>query len=871
MPSYFTGRSVHDKTLIASEATTFRDLVNRSIDNPLRLAITYAEYHQLKTREEDMTLSTEERAKAKKERARAKQVPYLVACTFPESPWQGRLFEHAKDCNLLFLDVDDRDDAARIIHDSSGLDRFNHVIYRTITSTPEHPRVRVMVDAQAVPVDRYADALATIAKCLKLPQITRESKVVVQPMYRPAVFSDQDADLEHPVIKTLFSGATFTATDITATDAAATGTPTESKPDDLLDYLLYFKEPLSGVSVEKIAEALNHISPDLSYPEWVQIGMALRHQFQSSPEEGFDIFNEWSAKGAKYSGLEDMQIKWSQLHEQPKGRCPVTIRTVFKLAQEAGWSADTTIESLYDDYIRWLGTVSRQQAMSASMRKLASIPLLSSVEKESLITHVVNQLRDQFGVKVGESKLRQQLKEECNRLKALQAEKPQDEQAPAWARGLCYVAAGNEIIRPRTRQIFSMEAFDRVYGRKLLPSPDKLVALGREVNEFSLNTPLFKPTDYALNHIKCQTADDYLYDPTNPDETYTKHGGKIYVNTYIRDYRTSDPASSAYAEDIVLDHMHNLFTDPDHVEAVLDWKSFQVQHPGIKIRYALFVQGAKGCGKSLLAEIMRVCLGESNVKVINQQTFGKGWNEWATGSQLVAIEEIRAKGHNRHDTMEILKEPITNDYISINERGVSTRTVRNFTNYLIFSNWQDALAVTEDERRYLVLKSKMQKREQVEELRAKDPLYFTRIVELLRIKPGGIRHFLENRTIRDSFNPNGPPPETVFLKEMIEDTSSELATTIRQIIMEKENPAVSKEIIAANVLRSCLMMHELDDVSSTYLATTLREMGYTKLDQRHTINGDKQYVWVRPDIAGPDAVNILNKHLDEQGQAVVEM
>lgn len=872
MPTYFTGKSVTDRTLVSADAAGFRDLVNRLIDNPIRLAITHDEYHELKRREEDVSLTQEQRQQAKRERDRHKQVPYLVACTFSSSPWEGRHLDAALDCHLIFLDVDDKSHAETILADTSPLAAFNHVIYRTITSTKDHPRIRVVVEADSIPVARYPEAVSTIARTLGLPGVTRESKVVVQPMYRPSVFADHNPDTDHPVTHTHYSGRAFTLADIREVTLEEESVETPLGEGEVIDYLLWYKSPLEGVSSDNVKDMLDHINPDCGYMEWITVAMALRHQFSANLEDGLRLFDEWSQTGAKYAGRDDTETKWSQVKEQPKGRAPVTIRSLFKMATEGGWSPAQVTTGMYSAVEDWITSAkSKEQILRHGIPRIAATPTLSAMEEESLMNLLILYAREQFGIRLSLGNLRKALKDEKNRIRSMSEDKVVEKQVSPWARGIAYVASRNEFFRPRTQQMFSPESFDRMYGRELLPTAEQLVEIGRDVTDAALNTPLYKPSDYVLNHLKCQTCDDYLYDPANPDKTYTKHDSKTYVNTYLRDYRTSDPSRSAYAEDIIMDHMHNLIKEEENVEGFLDWMSYLVQYPGVKIRYALFLQGAKGCGKTFVAEILRSAIGASNVKVINQNTFAKGWNEWATGSQLVAIEEIRAKGHNRHDTMEILKEPITNDYISINERGVNTRTVRNFTNYLIFSNWRDALAVTDDERRYHVVMSRMQKEEQVRELVRRDPEYFVRIAHLLRVHPGGVRHFLENRSIRDSFQPNGPAPRTTYLAEMVEDTSSELVVTIKQIIEEKESPAVSRDAIAPAVLKNCLVMHGLDDVSSAYLSTTLREMGYSRTSSRHTVMGDRQHLWLRADCDPEATISNLNKQLDETGEAGQEM
>lgn len=80
----------------------------------------------------------------------------------------------------------------------------------------------------------------------------------------------------------------------------------------------------------RIEDALKHISADCPYGDWLKIGMAL-HSW--SPSEGRVIWDIWSqkAKDGRYQqGLTDK--KWETFH--PGG---ITIRTLFKMAIDAGW------------------------------------------------------------------------------------------------------------------------------------------------------------------------------------------------------------------------------------------------------------------------------------------------------------------------------------------------------------------------------------------------------------------------------------------------------------------------------------------------------------------------------------------------------
>jgi putative DNA primase/helicase len=293
----------------------------------------------------------------KQQQADVKKVPYLTACTFPNSPHEGRRKELATACNLIFLDIDDSPETrstALLFLQSPGtlaarLDGLSFACYRTASSTPEKPRLRVMVDADSIPTDRYADAVRTIARRLGLAHVTGESVIVTQPMFRPSVFSDTP-DTDHPMIATSFDGRPFTVEDIRASDLPAlvrSGREvTAPAGGDLLDTLANSKQPMSGIDEAEARKMLSHLSPECKRAEWVMVGAALHHQFG---DKGEDIWIEWSRKSTvNFVSDEDCHRNWKVFRDTPVGRSPVTLRTVARKAKERGWALIKPLTS-YDD------------------------------------------------------------------------------------------------------------------------------------------------------------------------------------------------------------------------------------------------------------------------------------------------------------------------------------------------------------------------------------------------------------------------------------------------------------------------------------------------------------------------------------------
>lgn len=851
---YFTGKHVSSHTLTASHASTFRDFIQQFVALPVPLSVTYAEYQ----------------AMSKKERAEAKLVSYVVPCTFPRSPWEGRKLEHAGPCGLLILDIDDAEDARRFVDDPASLVALlkhrNFAAYKTISSTPEAPRLRVIVEADNIPAEKYPDAVLTVAQEMGLTKITRESAIAVQPMFRPTVFADQDPDLEHPLLAMHFEGVAFTEKDIVADTDSLPGIVSGGKPSrapsaggSIDDFLTFFQFPVAGISLEDVRTALDFIEPDCSRPEWLEIAAALKHQFGATQDdEACEVFDQWSAKGSKYEGVKDTSTVWRSFKEQAVGRKPVTIRSLLKRAVEGGWNSDPVKEATFQSIHEWVmfHCKSVTSLMNEGVKRIAAAPLLSHIEEGALLQTIITKARADFE----QSLPMVGLKKELKRFKdAINAKKHETSEVvfPPWALGIVYIAASDTFLRHRTRQEYKRLPFDNVFGRKLLPTAAELIASGADVSEGALNTPKFLPSLYLLHHLRCQCVDDVTYNPAAPEDIIVRESGKLYVNIYRRSFREADKNLASYAEDVWCEHLCNLIREPEYRTHLLDWFAYHVQYPGSKIRHALLLQGGEGCGKTLIFQVLRAVLGTDNTKLINSDTIRKGWNEWAFGAQVVAIEELRVAGQNRHEVMNTLKEPITNDFLPINERGENTRNIENRTNYLAFTNHHDAIVVGEDSRRWWVVKSALQHKEQIAEIVGRDPEYFSRFAESLVTHAAGYRWLLENRTISSGFKPSGPAPITSYLREMIDDTSDEVISAIRRIAEDGTCPLIGDDVVAINALRSSLDMEGVRNLTPRYLAHVLREAGFTP-QGRHLVGTERQHVWARMDrLKNEDPVRIL--------------
>ena len=508
-----------------------------------------------------------------------------------------------------------------------------------------------------------------------------------------------------------------------------------------------------------------------------------------------------------------------------------------------GWHNGDAKERCFKATQKWASEVANGSTLlGEGLKRILATPMLTQSEEEALLHHIATQAKRRFALHVSITALRKDLHTLRNQQKAKEMAEVKTT-VPGWVKGVCYVAATQEFFRHHTGEKFKGEAFDDVYSRKLLPTEDQLKSSGATVSPAALAKPWIRPTDYALNLVKVPTATDYEYIPSAPGETFVVDAGKTYVNTYVRCHPLPEVERAEIAGAAIQKHFENLFEDAKHRTILIDYLAFQVQFPGIKCRWSALIQGAKGCGKTFIADFMGRVLGQRHVCNLRGEALFSSYNEWATGYQFVAFEEVRVQGHSRFEVMNGLKPLVSNTRISVAQKFRDVREVVNRTNYIMFTNHHDSLVVTEDERRYFVLKSKVQTLEQVEELRRDN--YFAKLYTLIEEEAGGLRAFFENWEISEDFEPNGPAPATKYLSQLMQDSANETTEAVRRLMAEGDDPLIRQDMVSSKTLLDVLHNVEgLRKVSPQYLASVLRDEGFEQVGS-HWLEGRRHYLWAK--------------------------
>lgn len=90
---------------------------------------------------------------------------------------------------------------------------------------------------------------------------------------------------------------------------------------------------LGGTPIPVLSELLAYIDPGSGYEDWLHVLMAIFHETGGS-DDGLELADGWSSKGANYAGRKDVEVKWRSFtsgHSRP-----VTVASLIYMAREAG-------------------------------------------------------------------------------------------------------------------------------------------------------------------------------------------------------------------------------------------------------------------------------------------------------------------------------------------------------------------------------------------------------------------------------------------------------------------------------------------------------------------------------------------------------
>jgi len=304
-----------------------------------------------------------------------------------------------------------------------------------------------------------------------------------------------------------------------------------------------------------------------------------------------------------------------------------------------------------------------------------------------------------------------------------------------------------------------------------------------------------------MNHPKRKTVVDVGYKPLG-GRIFTEYGSDYY-NTYYGSGLTLPAIADPEKIAVPLGHMRYMFPNVNDGRRFLHWVAFTVQKPDVRIPWAPLIVSSPGVGKGWIYQMLQVVVGRQNCALIGPEDFSinSQFNEFMSG-KVVCMDELRASG--KFNLMNKLKPFITENEIEINRKHGTKRQERIYVNFICFSNYSDAAALTYDDRRFWVHNVPNDRQ---------SPAYYNRLFNWLTSDgPAHWERWLRGVDLSE-FDHAAPPPMTEAKHQMVEDSMSTIKETIYDAVRDHYD-IFKMDIVSAQLIEKFLV-REIDDLKIT--------------------------------------------------------
>lgn len=582
---------------------------------------------------------------------------------------------------------------------------------------------------------------------------------------------------------------------------------------------------------DDVLELLSRLDPSMPNSEWVKVGMAL-HDWHA--KDGLRLWEEWSQGGSNYQAGETDK-RWRSF--KPDGG--VTLGSLTYMAKVADYTSSNDRVQHYLDKIDTGSEQTIQVELSPAMKR----ENFNDLQREKLATAIQKRILKLTDTKLPISKARTMVTPayEAGQLMT-------DSDRPAWVKPYVYAVSHKAFFHVLNLQPMKAEAFNLFNGIHIPASEggSKVAAV-----------------KYVSDRGYIKKVDTLAYLPTI-DTPVVKIENITYLNTYSP---ASVPVETKIHSEEGLEfieavrrHTRFICGSDENTEILLQWIAHQVQFPGRKILWSPIIQGKQGVGKSFYGEFLRACLGDRNVGVVGPTQVSSDFNAWATGSAVNVLEELRVKGHNRHDAVNALKPLITDRMIQVNDKHVTPFTTYNTCNYLCFTNYKDCLPLEDDDRRWWVIFTPLSHISELEEeMGQSSNEYFPRMFDGIRKHGGELRKWMLDYPLTEEFLALKRAPMTEHKEAMIatERESYEGLNELDDLIDEGGIGFCSTVVSSRHLFDAMLMKPPHMAFQTRQRSDMLKRLGFTALPKPVKMDGETLRIWTRKPMTNDEARNIL--------------
>jgi hypothetical protein len=319
----------------------------------------------------------------------------------------------------------------------------------------------------------------------------------------------------------------------------------------------------------------------------------------------------------------------------------------------------------------------------------------------------------------------------------------------SWLARYVHLLEGNRVLDTLTNKIYRSEDL-------------KAQAANKKAGE---NSTLF--TSWANNIVRAE-ATRVLFLPEAPKIVRYNRNIDIDFNIYkpILCELTKRQFRAARIRPF-LDHVNVLFSSSGEAEIFLDWIAFTFQKPATRCTWAPILQSEQGTGKTFITDVMQKMISTADpsyLTVVEPKVLERNFNGYLSQRLVVVFEEIHTRA--RFELADRLKTIINAETLEIEKKHVDAEPEKIYANIIAFTNWSDALVLSDDDRRFWVVN--------VDHEYARNQSYFAPLFKW-SADPENIDHlryyFCHERDV-SKFNYGSCPDASEAKKEMIQASKS---------------------------------------------------------------------------------------------------
>lgn len=413
-------------------------------------------------------------------------------------------------------------------------------------------------------------------------------------------------------------------------------------------------------------------------------------------------------------------------------------------------------------------------------------------------------------------------------MQAVESDTVEDNSIPSFATEHLYIENGDLFFDTATATEKTYATFRANYNRAM---PSKA------------NGDKEDAAKWCLERWGMNTVYDTMYVPCNP--SLFTYQGRRHANLYT-------PASLPPLAEYTAAGVQGIQTFAALLErfcgyrqdvygTLLAWMAFNVQNPGVKVRWSPILKGIPGDGKSLMTSVLAGAMGERNVSSVGPSVVMNqgGFTDWAHGACVIAMEELKMEGKNRYAMANAFKDNVTNSRITINRKGRGLLPIINISNFVAYTNFNDAVPLEDNDRRWFVVFSPYTKISDVlhaNGLATVDELgqAFDVVWNAVHNHPGELRKWLLEMPVPESFKPNGHAPDTPEKARMRASGEDETHAIARQVIATGAygvTDTVLSTACLSKAMERTYLTEGLEIPKTTKLSKMLTDLGYMAHDR----------------------------------------